>query len=111
MPSCNHFKTIGVFPVVPISWCIIKVRRDRLRKAEALQIGENLQALPIRPDLDAGDHTLVDTLALALRLDITAYDAAYLELAHRHELPLATLDRKLRKACTKLKIPLLPENL
>jgi len=39
-----------------------------------------------------------DTLALADRFRLTLYDAAYLELAQRRALPLATLDFDLRKA-------------
>ena len=34
------------------------------------------------------------------RTGLTAYDAAYLELAQRRRLPLATLDRALRDAAT-----------
>ena len=37
-------------------------------------------------------------MGLAERFALSAYDAAYLELAHRHSLPLATLDGKLRGA-------------
>jgi predicted nucleic acid-binding protein len=37
-------------------------------------------------------------LALAEKNGLTVYDAAYLELAHRRQLPLGTLDTDLRKA-------------
>ena len=37
-------------------------------------------------------------LALALRYDLTAYDAAYLELALRKQLPIATQDAELAQA-------------
>ena len=37
-------------------------------------------------------------MALARRRKLTVYDAAYLELAKREALPLATLDRDLQKA-------------
>lgn len=40
----------------------------------------------------------VDVLALARRHHLTFYDAAYLELAQREGLPLATLDRALSEA-------------
>ena len=35
---------------------------------------------------------------LALRFKLTVYDAAYLELAQRRRLPLASLDQELRAA-------------
>lgn len=43
-------------------------------------------------------HALGDTLNLARRYRLSAYDAAYLELALRTGLPLATLDAGLAKA-------------
>ncbi|MEK7753053.1 MAG: type II toxin-antitoxin system VapC family toxin, partial [Acidobacteriota bacterium] len=47
------------------------------------------------------------TLSLARRYALSAYDAAYLELALREGLPLATLDSALRKAARKTGVPLL----
>jgi predicted nucleic acid-binding protein len=46
-------------------------------------------------------------LQLADRHHLTIYDAAYLELARRLSLPLATLDRDLRAAAEALGVPLL----
>jgi prevent-host-death family protein len=43
--------------------------------------------------------------ALSRREGLTAYDAAYLELAMREGLPLATLDRQLREAAARLGVP------
>ena len=45
-------------------------------------------------------RALGDTLNLARRYRLSAYDAAYLELALRLGLPLATLDADLVKAAT-----------
>jgi predicted nucleic acid-binding protein len=47
------------------------------------------------------------TLHLAVRHRLTTYDAAYLELAQRRGLPLATLDSELRTAAATEKVPLL----
>ena len=46
-------------------------------------------------------------MGLAERFALSAYDAAYLELAQRHRLPLATLDRDLRAAATALGLTVL----
>jgi len=46
-------------------------------------------------------------LTLARRHRLTVYDAAYLELAHRDGLPLASLDRALRKAARASGVTLL----
>jgi predicted nucleic acid-binding protein len=47
------------------------------------------------------------TVGLAERFALSAYDAAHLELAQRHRLPLATLDRDLRAAATALGLTIL----
>lgn len=80
----------------------------RSRRVNATQIERactDLQALPIEVDSDT--HTLAagELLELADRYGLTVYDAAYLELAKRRRLPLATLDRKLRTACGRAGIP------
>jgi predicted nucleic acid-binding protein len=46
------------------------------------------------------------TCALAQEHDLTVYDAAYLELAQRRRLPLATLDDDLRRAAKKARVKL-----
>jgi predicted nucleic acid-binding protein len=45
---------------------------------------------------------------LARRLGLITYDAAYLELAKRRSVPLATLDESLRRACAVSRIAVLP---
>ena len=53
------------------------------------------------------DSTLILTLPdFARRHDLTNYDAAYLELALRRHLPLATTDQALRRAALKADVPL-----
>jgi predicted nucleic acid-binding protein len=49
-------------------------------------------------DAQTMDVAWSKTLALAESCALTVYDAAYLELALRRGLPLATLDDALRKA-------------
>ena len=51
---------------------------------------------------------LSDVLALGRDTNLAAYDAMYLDLAIRHDLPLATLDRGLRVAAGKSRVALLP---
>ncbi len=46
------------------------------------------------------------TLHIADRFRLTVYDAAYLELAQRRALPLATLDQDLRNAGSALGVAL-----
>ena len=67
----------------------------------------DLAQLPIQADLETDRHAWGATARLAERHRLTLYDAAYLELALRRELPLATLDRDLRVAANAEKVPLL----
>lgn len=67
-------------------------RRGRLNPAIIEQFLSLLNALPIRTDHHPNETVL---LTLARRHKLTAYDAAYLELAIREGLALATLDATL----------------
>lgn len=60
-----------------------------------------LTRLNISTDSATASHALSETLNLARRYKLSAYDAAYLELALRKGLPLATLDADLEKAAKK----------
>lgn len=59
-----------------------------------------LGRLNISVDQSTATHALGDTLNLARRYKLSAYDAAYLELSLRSGHPLATLDAGLAKAAT-----------
>lgn len=65
-----------------------------------------LGRLNIVTDQTTAAHALGDTLNLARRYKLSAYDAAYLELALRTGLPLATLDASLAKAATTAGVPM-----
>ncbi|HRK38874.1 MAG TPA: type II toxin-antitoxin system VapC family toxin [Burkholderiaceae bacterium] len=66
-----------------------------------------LSKLHIVTDPATATHALGDTLNLARRYRLSAYDAAYLELALRTGLPLATLDAGLVKAATTAGVQIL----
>jgi predicted nucleic acid-binding protein len=83
------------------------VRRKRIDLSARNRALDRLGVLPIRIDRSTLVHAWRSTLELADRLNLTLYDACYLELAQRRELPLATLDKDLRKAANALDIPLL----
>lgn len=82
------------------------VRRKRIDTTFRDQALQRLAALPIAIDPDTNHHAWASTLRLADSFDLTLYDAAYLELAQRYSLPLASLDRELRAAAHVLDLPL-----
>jgi len=69
-----------------------------LPEADSQRFIALLGQLDIETDLETMARALGDTLNLARRHKLAAYDAAYLELALRQGLPLATLDADLAKA-------------
>lgn len=72
--------------------------RELLAEARSSEFIGLLNAMAIRIDGGTARHALEDTLYLARRFGLSAYDASYLELALREGLPLATLDTDLRAA-------------
>ena len=74
------------------------VRRGRTNAAFRDATLSDLVRLPISLDPETDRQAWGATTLLATRHGLTLYDAAYLELAQRRGLPLATLDRDLRFA-------------
>lgn len=70
-------------------------RRERISEAETSLRLELLARLPIVTDVDTVQRAWAQTLALARTHVLTVYDAAYLELAGRLGLPLASKDKEL----------------
>jgi len=83
------------------------VRRSRHDTAFRDATLTDLALLPIRLDPETDHHAWGATARLAARHRLTLYDAAYLELARRKDLPLATLDHDLRAAALAEGVPLL----
>ena len=89
---------------------LIFVASTKRRRITQTQIDEYLQllrALPIY--VDSCDLWMNVTLeAKARQWTLTAYDVAYLDLALRRNLPLATADNDLKKAAESAGIQILP---
>jgi len=69
----------------------------------------DLALLAIQIDPETDRHAWGATAQLAQKYRLTLYDAAYLELAVRRRIPLATLDRELRAAARSAGVQLLGE--
>lgn len=86
-----------------------KKRKARdLSEAECVAVAEYMSAAGIDTDSDSGRQSLAAcrVMLLARLHDISAYDAAYLELAMRRALPLATNDEDLQEAARAAGVPL-----
>jgi predicted nucleic acid-binding protein len=73
-------------------------KRGRINAAERRLMAEALRNLGVIEQPQTQKTTLGDVLELAARHRLSSYDAAYLELALRLGLPLATLDKPLMAA-------------
>lgn len=74
-------------------------RRGRIEAAELPRLRALLAALPVEVAPVELMTAIVGVLDAARTYDLTAYDAAYLDLASVRGLPLATVDERLRAAC------------
>jgi predicted nucleic acid-binding protein len=82
-------------------------RRGRIDVTQRQQLMGFLHDLPVTIDAETAHHAWGLTQQLATQYRLTLYDAAYLELAQRTHLPLATLDRELRLAAQTQGVALL----
>lgn len=94
---------VGHFAVAPRWWHVEVLnvlltleRRDRLAPGKAVTLLRMLQGLPVRTQ--DSRSSVFELHALALRHQLTSYDALYLEAALSTGLPLATRDRALQRA-------------
>jgi predicted nucleic acid-binding protein len=99
--------------IVPALWplevanaLLMGERRRRTTEAKVTRWIDLLASLPIAIDRATNAHAWGNTMSLARGHGLTAYDAAYLELAIRRGLPLATLDAKLRAAAEAVGVAL-----
>ena len=91
--------------IVPAHWptevmngLIMAVRRGRIDLERVTRFARDVAALPIRIELPHAPAAWDAVIRVATQYQLTVYDAAYLELAKRTGLPLASLDGDLRKA-------------
>ncbi len=92
----------AIWPLEVANALVVAERRKKILAAKSTQFLHDLQQLSITIDTDGLDRVFDDVVELA-RINLrTSYDASYLELARRRNLPLATKDAPLRKAAEDL---------
>jgi predicted nucleic acid-binding protein len=103
----------GKMAIVPSLWPLevgnilcVASRRGRIDREDWIRIQKDLGELPIEIDGETHRRVWGAILPIAAHHSISVYDASYLELAIRLNLPLATLDKDLRKAGRKADIAL-----
>ena len=93
---------------VPSLWAVeisnallVAERRGRIKAAEIRQFLSLLDGLSITVDSLTPLECVGNLLPLARTHGLSAYDAAYLDVAQRQAAPLASLDRRLREAALR----------
>lgn len=99
--------------LVPAVWSLeianailVGERKKRLKQPEIRRFTTLLESLSLVQDVQPVVEHVGNVLPLAHKYGLSAYDAAYLELAIRHHAPLATLDVKLQKAARQAGVTL-----
>ena len=102
----------GKKAIVPFIWpleianaLLSGERRKLITTAQVTSIMEEFSSWTIEVDSRGVGRVFQQILATARTFGLTTYDAAYLELAMREALPLATVDKDLLKAARAVGIP------
>jgi predicted nucleic acid-binding protein len=98
--------------IVPAIWpleagnvLLVAERKKRLSQASVVRFLTLLGGLPISVEQETPERMLREIVSLAREHGLSTYDASYLDLAMRLDLPLATQDASLVKAAKKSKVP------
>jgi predicted nucleic acid-binding protein len=85
---------------------LVAERAGRLAESDSARFLRTLRALPILVETDTSLGTMTATFTVGRQHGLSAYDAAYVELAMREGLALATLDERVRNAAVQAGVPL-----
>lgn len=88
----------GLWPLEVVNVLLVSERKKRLTPEQAALFLNRLLSLPIEIEGAVAADTWPRVQTLGRAHGLTAYDAAYLDVAARRGLPLATCDRALRSA-------------
>lgn len=88
----------AIWPLEVANVLLVAERKGRITLAKTAEFLSLLAGLPILVDSQGSEKAWSDVLSLARAYRLSAYDAAYLELAIRQRAKLATLDAALRSA-------------
>src|ERR1700691_627470 len=98
LESGTEMLTPSIWPLEVANAMLMAERRKRITNAQATAFLQRISKLPILVEPIPSSRAFNHILPVARQHQLTEYDAAYLELALREALPLATLDAKLRRA-------------
>ena len=95
----------AIWPLEVGNVLLVAERKKRLSHAAVVRFLALLGGLPITVEQETPERMLKEIVSLAREHGLSTYDASYLDLAMRFDLPLATQDASLAKAAEKCKVP------
>jgi predicted nucleic acid-binding protein len=98
LASGGEAVTPAIWPFEVANGLLVAERRKRITIAQVTSVLQRIADLPIAIDPTRMDRAFGSILLAARDQNLTEYDAAYLELALREGVPLASLDGRLRQA-------------
>ena len=97
----------SLWPLEVTNVLAVSERKGFLLAEESQAFICQLEVLPIEIDNTTHQVSFSRILAMARLYKLSSYDAAYLELASRRKLPLATLDKELKKAARNVQVEII----
>ena len=97
----------AIWPLEIVNVLLVAERRNRLHESDSLRFLSLLSQLPIYVERAWPEKMVKDLLALGRQNSLSSYDAAYLDLAARQGLSIATLDSQLLDAAKRINVPIL----
>ena len=94
----------GIWPLEVTNVLSVAGRKGRLGKADATRFIELLRNLPIVVEQELPGRVFSEVFALAHDTGLSSYDASYLDLAMRAGIPIATLDKAVRKSARRCRV-------
>jgi predicted nucleic acid-binding protein len=97
----------AIWPLEVVDVLLVAERRNRLHASDSIRFLSLLSQLPILVERAWPERMMKELLALGRENSLSSYDAAYLEIAMRQGLPIATLDGKLLDGAKRVNVPIL----
>jgi predicted nucleic acid-binding protein len=94
VPRLWHLEVLNIL--------LVAERRGRITQAESSEFLDTLKQLDIQTDALSTHINSPDALELGREYLLSAYDAAYVALAVRENLPVATMDKKMQEIARQL---------
>jgi predicted nucleic acid-binding protein len=111
LDNLDHYTAVvpSIWPLEVGNVLLVAERKKRLTEADSSRFLALLSDLPILIEQESPERMIKETFTLARSLNLSSYDASYLDLAIRKGLPIASLDKNLIRAAKKVKLPVFLE--